>query len=208
MSQRTRSWSPLLSFSVTSDLLLDRPSVDFRLCGPFSEQGQYERREYERNLMKMYGKFSCGVVMCLILLGLNGQAAKVSSSPQQYLFGQATFPGPASPSYVASGDFHGDGKLDFVLADPQHAVVSVLIGRPDRTFAPPVNFSTGNTPRFVAVADFNRDGKSDLAVAFGTFTSCCSGVSILLGNGNGSFAPAVGYPLSGVPFGITVGDFR
>jgi FG-GAP-like repeat len=109
--------------------------------------------------MKVYGKFSCGVVMCLILLGLNGQAAKVSSSPRQYLFGQATFPGPASPSYVVSGDFNGDGKLDFVLADPQHAVVSVLIGRPDGTFAPPVNFSTGNTPRFVAVADFNRDGK-------------------------------------------------
>lgn len=157
--------------------------------------------------MKVCGKFFCGVA-CVILLALNGQAAKVTTSPEQYLFGQATFPGPASPSYVASGDFNGDGKLDFVLADPQHAVVSVLIGRPDGTFAPPVNFSTGKTPRFVAVADFNRDGKPDLAVAFGTFTSCCSGVSILLGNGNGSFASSVDYPLNGVPFGITAGDFR
>lgn len=157
--------------------------------------------------MKAYVKRFSGVA-CLILLGLNGQAAKVSTSPQQYLFGQATFSGPASPSFVASGDFNGDGKLDYILADSQHAVVSLLIGRLDGTFAPPLSFSTGSTPRFVAVADFNQDGKLDLAAAFGTFASCCSGVSVLLGNGNGSFAPAVNYPLSGVPFGIAAGDFK
>jgi hypothetical protein len=94
--------------------------------------------------MKAYVKFVCSAA-CLILLELNGQAAKVSSSPQQYLFGQATFSGPASPSFVASGDFNGDGKLDYILADPQHAVVSLLIGRLDGTFAPPVNLSPWQT---------------------------------------------------------------
>jgi hypothetical protein len=53
------------------------------------------------------------------------------------------------------------------------------------------NFSTkgratypvGQTPQAVITADFNNDGKRDLAVANEGSTS----VSILLGNGNGTF---------------------
>jgi hypothetical protein len=52
-------------------------------------------------------------------------------------------------------------------------------------FSAATNYSTGSGPSAVAVADFNGDGKNDLAVAnYGS-----NNISVLLGNGNGSFLP-------------------
>src|SRR5213075_2553973 len=48
-----------------------------------------------------------------------------------------------------------------------------------------VKYDTGANPNFVAVGDFNGDGRGDLAIA--NFNS--STVSVLLGNGNGTFQP-------------------
>ena len=60
------------------------------------------------------------------------------------------------------------------------------------TFLPAVTFPVGVNPRAVTVADFNNDGKPDLAVVnTGPFSTFQSSLSVLLGNGNGSFQPAV-----------------
>src|SRR5205807_9895351 len=48
------------------------------------------------------------------------------------------------------------------------------------------NAGTGSGPDFVAVGDFNGDGKPDLAVA--NFNS--NNISVLLGNGDGTFQAA------------------
>ncbi|MDA8104507.1 MAG: VCBS repeat-containing protein, partial [Nitrospiraceae bacterium] len=56
----------------------------------------------------------------------------------------------------------------------------------------------------IAAGDFNRDGKTDLAVAnYGS-----NNVSVLLGNGNGTFQPAANYPSGASPRGIATGDFN
>jgi hypothetical protein len=56
----------------------------------------------------------------------------------------------------------------------------------------------------VAVADFNRDGILDLAVAnYGSGT-----VSILLGNGDGSFSTALNYLAGPGPSWVAVGDLN
>jgi hypothetical protein len=62
----------------------------------------------------------------------------------------------------------------------------------------------------VAVGDFNGDGKLDLAVANnGPFISTTpSNVSILLGNGDGTFQPAVNYNAGVHPHSLVVGDFN
>jgi FG-GAP-like repeat/Abnormal spindle-like microcephaly-assoc'd, ASPM-SPD-2-Hydin len=67
------------------------------------------------------------------------------------------------------------------------------------------NFPTFGFPEYVVVGDFNNDGKLDLAVA--NFTTANS-VAILLGNGNGTFQPAVLYPAGEAVGWIAAGDFN
>src|SRR5262249_59099606 len=83
----------------------------------------------------------------------------------------------------------------------------------DRTvpsFLPPATLPVGVDPRAVTVADFNHDSKPDVAVVnLGSATSPSS-VSVLLGNGNGSFQPAVTTAVLNGGSGLSVvsGDFN
>jgi hypothetical protein len=61
----------------------------------------------------------------------------------------------------------------------------------------------------VAVGDFNGDLIPDLAVAdAGDSQGNGAGVTVLLGNGDGSFQPAVNYAAGGGPMSVAVGDFN
>src|SRR5205807_10417286 len=104
------------------------------------------------------------------------------------------------PVSVAVGDFNNDGIQDLAVAnadfnDPNFnsSSISVLLGNVDGTFqpaAPPRTFALGYTPWSVAVGDFNGDGIKDLAVANrgGDIFNGPVTVSVVLGNGDGSFA--------------------
>jgi len=65
-------------------------------------------------------------------------------------------------------------------------------------------YATGNGPSAIAAGDFNGDGRLDLAVVNTTDGT----VSILLGNGEGTFQPAVPYAAGNMPNAIVVGDFN
>jgi hypothetical protein len=66
-----------------------------------------------------------------------------------------------------------------------------------------LDYATDPTPQAVTTADFNGDGKLDLAVATGN-----NSVSILLGNGTGTFPTHVQYAVPGNPVAIVHGDFN
>lgn len=125
-----------------------------------------------------------------------------------------------TPNSVAVADFNNDGISDLATAnqgDPftapneRNENISVLLGDGAGGFSPAQNFDIGNTPFSIAVGDFNGDGISDLTTANGGLDNEGNGnVSVLLGDGAGSFSPAQSFDIGdkNVPFSVKVGDFN
>ena len=67
--------------------------------------------------------------------------------------------------------------------------------------------AAGDWPNSIAVGDFNGDGIPDLAVANGPLTISYGTVTILLGNGDGTFTAAAS-PGDRRPRIVAVGDFN
>ena len=65
-------------------------------------------------------------------------------------------------------------------------------------------FPAGTNPVASVVGDFNRDGNKDLAVA----NNGSNDVSVLLGNGDGTFQPPVNFPVGGSPNSIVMDYFN
>jgi hypothetical protein len=78
-----------------------------------------------------------------------------------------------------------------------------VAGADQPSFAATRLFPAGDTPYAVTAGDFNKDGISDLAVADFSYPG---GVSVLLGNGNGTFQPAVSYAVAPFLQAITSTD--
>ncbi len=66
-----------------------------------------------------------------------------------------------------------------------------------------LSFGVGASPAFITAADLNGDGRLDLVVA----DDNSSAVSVLLGNGDGTFQPHQEYTVSGIPGYVIVADF-
>jgi len=137
------------------------------------------------------------------------------------LYSGNSYPVGRGPAGIASGDFNGDGKLDLVVANGQDQTLTILLGNGDGTFTvSPSTPTTGAYPASIAVADFNGDGKLDLAVVnmCGSNPLMCSPaaapqgpfvLTILLGNGDGTFTPTPTSPTVGnQPSYMTAGDFN
>jgi uncharacterized repeat protein (TIGR03803 family) len=105
---------------------------------------------------------------------------------------------------VTVADVNGDGRPDIVAgnecassANCANGTVGVLLGNGDGTFQAAVAYSSGGFDALsVTVADVNGDGRPDIVVANYCVSSsnCANGiVGVLLGNGDGTFQPAVNY---------------
>ena len=78
-----------------------------------------------------------------------------------------------------------------------NSVATVLFGSQQN-----ISIGSGSAPDFVVLTDLNGDGKQDMVVA----NDGGSYVSVLLGNGNGTFQTPVTYSTGYQPFSIAVAD--
>jgi hypothetical protein len=116
------------------------------------------------------------------------------------------------------GDVNGDGKLDLVVnstggEDTVVAQLGVLLGKGDGTFGFPILESPGTTggDGDVVLGDFNNDGRLDVAV--GGQASLPDGLTVNLGNGDGTFGVPFQSPQNfstggNNPFGVAAADLN
>jgi hypothetical protein len=140
----------------------------------------------------------------------------VAAQAQTYIFGRADIRVGNFPTAIAAGDFNRDGLTDFAVTNSGDDTVSVLLGKPDGTFAPQVTYPTGPEPVAVVTGDFNGDGNLDLAVSNENCSQTPTGalqcspgtISVLLGNGDGTFQPRIDYAVGSLPSSLAVADFN
>ncbi len=122
----------------------------------------------------------------------------------------------SSPNAVAVGDFNEDGNQDVVTANANRTYgkdVSVFLGDGTGDFGAPTSFGLGTNPAIsVAVGDFNGDHHQDIVFGrgdnvFGSHDGADL-TTLLLGNGDGTFATPLLVAAGLNPTSIAVGDFN
>ncbi len=109
---------------------------------------------------------------------------------------------------VVVGDFNGDGQPDLAVACtfPSGDGISILLGNPDGTFQPFTDYSVGQNTATLTVGDLTGNGIQDIVTANGGFAN--NSISVLMGNGDGTFGTAQTYTAGQSPDAVALGDFN
>ena len=158
------------------------------------------------------------ISLALLSSNLATQSTVFSPGATPGVFPRQDFTVGNAPVAVAVADFNNDGHLDLVVANNKPGAVagkttgtiSILLGVGDGTFGAhtDIDITAGASPPVVAVptavavGDFNGDGNQDIAVT----DSAHNNVTILLGNGDGTFKPPVTYPTGNNPVALLAED--
>ena len=113
---------------------------------------------------------------------------------------------PASV-HLCTGDFNNDGTADIATTSVTLNQVSVIFGTGGGSFSAPTLISiqaTGGVQSTIACRDLNGDGFADIVVT----SPASARLSVLINQGNGSFAAPVAYAntANGQTAGIAFGD--
>lgn len=113
-----------------------------------------------------------------------------------------------APEEVVASDFNADEKADLAIANSFDDTLSIFIGKGDGSFEDAVSYDVGEFPLSMVIADFNGDDKDDLVVANGGGLFSSGDVSILLGNGDGTFQDASSLVAGSSPTDICFSDLN
>jgi hypothetical protein len=101
---------------------------------------------------------------------------------------------------MVAADFNGDGMLD--LAAVGNNGITILVGKGNLTYAPPMAYGAGPSTSQAVMADFNRDGHADFALV------APGGIALLLGNADGSLQTFGTYDVGAPATAVAVADFN
>jgi hypothetical protein len=157
------------------------------------------------------GAFTRGGKPDLVTIGLGGAVVELNNGDGTFRVGP-TLPTPNDfPAAVVVGDFNRDGNLD-VAVGTQGGKIDVFLGHGDGTFGATkvFNLGTNNSVRLLVAGDFNRDGRLDLAVTSTLLSSPTQAglVTILLGNGNGTFLKGASIQVGTDAEGLAAADLN
>ncbi|MGL5083704.1 MAG: FG-GAP-like repeat-containing protein [Microcoleaceae cyanobacterium] len=115
------------------------------------------------------------------------------------------------PNDIVADDFDGDGNLDLATANFGDGTSSVLLSNGDGTFAAAIALDSGANPSTLSAADLDGDGQPDLimrnSVFFNDGSRQGNQVTLLLNQGDGSFAAPESFTVGDIPQGLVVADF-
>jgi hypothetical protein len=106
---------------------------------------------------------------------------------------------------AVTGDFNGDGNLDFVVTTLFG--MTVFPGNSNGTFQTEIATAISPVsidPDTVITADFNNDNKLDIAYSRTGSNLVC----VILGNGSGGFGVNNNFPMSSNMYGVASADFN
>jgi hypothetical protein len=116
---------------------------------------------------------------------------------------------------IAVADFNLDGKPDLAVVNNNGENLTIFLGNGDGTFTQgatytPSPYTPPTSILGVAVADVNLDGKPDLLLSnpAPSSTPTTSEVTVMLGNGDGTFAAPISYGATTGPYSLVVADFN
>jgi hypothetical protein len=134
-----------------------------------------------------------GATTQLSLLDVQGQVLMQSDGPS-----------PDDPDQI---DLHVSAGTDYLEVENLSGTGAYTLTAtltPASTPFQPITLSTGINPGAIVAGDFNGDGRTDLAVA----NQGSNDVSVLLGNGDGTFQKPLQYAVGIGPSALVAGDFR
>jgi hypothetical protein len=126
---------------------------------------------------------------------------------------EQTFAAGTDTASVRVAKLEGDNKPeDLIVPNRKDGTISVALGNGDGTFQPQHTFELGGSPSSLSVAEVNGDGWPDLVVTknvYGLDTGEMPGtVSVLLGNGDGTFRTGQSIAVGKDPDFVTVADMN
>jgi FG-GAP-like repeat len=113
----------------------------------------------------------------------------------------------AGPVRLVRADFNNDSVPDIAIANQDAGTISVFLMDATGTFRGRQDFAVGQSPNAIAAVDFNHDHKMDLLTTNADPNELHS-LSILFGNGNGTFQPAVFFNGGTKPTTLATADFN
>jgi hypothetical protein len=113
-----------------------------------------------------------------------------------------------NPDYVATADLNNDGFQDVIVANFTAGTLSIFLGVGDGTFNLPTTVTVGAGPAWVVTGNFHLTSDTTNNVDILVANENANTLSLLLGNGDGTFQPAQTIATGHMPSSIAVADFN